>query len=405
MDTKELDMTIKKLLERMVNENHGISTIQKTRSVLNKFYKHCKTKGLTNISIDVIKQFLLIEYNIDFNNHTTNETRSIRPLLILFEFYSTGSYLKSHQRKSKVTIPDDYVDIYAKYNEYINVLNISYKSKERKLWTARKLFNFFVDISINDITQVTCENIYDFVNTLTHIKINTLRTIKTNLRQIFNWLYQENIVSISGNKIYPIIRKNPPTEILSYYTNEEIKKIVDVIDTTTSIGKRDYAIISLLIYYGIRIGDIEHLKFENIDWKNNKVSFIQSKTNNLLILPLINEVKLSLLDYIKNARNQNNHDEEYIFLTTCAPYTKYKTSSMQRKITKYMNDAGIDYSNKHHGPHSLRHSLATNLLNENIPISSISSILGHSNTKTTEIYLTVDEKHLKELSLEVPTYN
>ena len=70
-----------------------------------------------------------------------------------------------------------------------------------------------------------------------------------------------------------------------------------------------------------------------------------------------------------------------------------------------MNDAGIDYSNKHHGPHSLRHSLATNLLNENIPISSISSILGHSNTKTTEIYLTVDEKHLKELSLEVPTYD
>ena len=51
MDTKELDMTIKKLLEGMVNENHGISTIQKTRSVLNKFYKHCKTKGLTNISI------------------------------------------------------------------------------------------------------------------------------------------------------------------------------------------------------------------------------------------------------------------------------------------------------------------------------------------------------------------
>lgn len=55
MDTKELDMTIKKLLERMVNENHGISTIQKTRSVLNKFYKHCKTKGLTNRDFPKIK--------------------------------------------------------------------------------------------------------------------------------------------------------------------------------------------------------------------------------------------------------------------------------------------------------------------------------------------------------------
>ena len=66
--------------------------------------------------------------------------------------------------------------------------------------------------------------------------------------------------------------------------------IVDVIDTTTSIGKGDYAIISLLIYYGIRIGDIENLKFKNIDWINNKIGFIQSKTNNLLVLPLIDEV-------------------------------------------------------------------------------------------------------------------
>lgn len=404
MNTEELNITIEKLLERMVNEKYSVSTIQKTRSILNKFYRYCEIKRFSDVNIDTIKQFLSVEYNIDFVNYTTDETRIIRPLLILWEFYSAGSYLKTHQRKSKVSTPKEYKNIYIKYNNYINTLGISNKSKERKLWTAKKMFNFCIDINKTNIKQITTEDVYDFVNTLTYMKMGTIRTIKTNLRQMFNWLYQVNIISISGNKIYSTIRKNQPTEIIAYYTNDEIKKIVDLIDTTTSIGKRDYAIISLLIYYGIRIGDIENLKFNNIDWINNKISFIQSKNNNLLVLPLINEVKLSLLDYIKNARIQTNHDEEYIFLTTCAPYTKYKTSSMQRKITKYMNGADIDYSNKHHGPHSLRHSLATNLLNENVPISSISSILGHSNTKTTEIYLTVDEKNLKELSLEVPTY-
>lgn len=404
MDTKELYLTIKKLLERMVNEKYSVSTIQKTRSILNKFYRYCETKKVSDVNIDMVKQFLSVECNIDFGNHTTNETRTMRPLLILLEFYSTGSYLKTHQEKSKIVTPKEYTNIYIQYNNYINTLDISNDSKERKLWTARKLFNFCTDINKTNIKQITIEDIYDFVDTLSYMKMGTLRSIKTNLRQMFNWLYQENIISISGNKIYPIIRKNAPTEIISYYTNEEIKKLIDIIDTTTNIGKRDYAIISLLVYYGIRIGDIENLKFKNIDWINNKISFIQLKTNNLLVLPLIDEVKLSLLDYIKNARIQTNHDEEYIFLTTCAPYTRYKTSSIQRKITEYMNYAGINYSNKHHGPHSLRHSLATNLLNENVPISSISSILGHSNTKTTEIYLTVDEKNLKELSLEVPIY-
>jgi site-specific recombinase XerD len=52
----------------------------------------------------------------------------------------------------------------------------------------------------------------------------------------------------------------------------------------------------------------------------------------------------------------------------------------------------------------LRHSLASNLLSEDVEIYSISGILGHSTTMTTEIYLTIDETHLKELTLEVPGY-
>jgi integrase/recombinase XerD len=67
-----------------------------------------------------------------------------------------------------------------------------------------------------------------------------------------------------------------------------------------------------------------------------------------------------------------------------------------------MDKAEIDYSTRHHGPHALRHSLATNLMNNNVPISAISSVLGHANTRTTEVYLTVDEKNLKSLALEVP---
>ena len=67
-----------------------------------------------------------------------------------------------------------------------------------------------------------------------------------------------------------------------------------------------------------------------------------------------------------------------------------------------MKIAGIEFEGRHHGPHALRHSLATSLMNENVPLSSISSILGHKSTKATEVYLTVDETHLKELSLEVP---
>ena len=163
-----------------------------------------------------------------------------------------------------------------------------------------------------------------------------------------------------------------------------------------------YAAICLMAYLGMRAGDIITLRFCDIDWTKETISYSQQKTGNPLSLPLIDEVKLPLADYIRNGRHESA-DPEYVFVTMYAPYTRYTcTSSLFRMVEKCMQTAGICYEGRHHGPHSLRHSLASNMLSENVPISAISNIMGHSSTRTTEIYLTVDETHLKEISLEVP---
>jgi len=144
------------------------------------------------------------------------------------------------------------------------------------------------------------------------------------------------------------------------------------------------------------------LNFSDINWETGVIHYQQQKTCNPLCLPLTDEVKYPLLDYIKNGRHESS-DPEYIFVTMYAPYTKFNsTTSLYRLVEKCMKTAGINYEGRHHGPHALRHSLATNMMSENVPISAIANILGHSSTRTTEIYLTVDETHLKEISLEVP---
>ena len=179
-------------------------------------------------------------------------------------------------------------------------------------------------------------------------------------------------------------------------------KLLNIINTETRYGKSIYSILTILAYLGLRAGDIINLKFEHIDFENNEIKFYQTKTKQLLTLPLIDEVKYPLLDYIKNGRPQCD-ETEYIFITLYAPFTRFKsTSSIFRIVEGAMNKAGINYENKHHGPHALRHSLATNMINSNVPISAISQILGHNNIRTTEIYITRDTSHLRELTLEVP---
>ena len=75
---------------------------------------------------------------------------------------------------------------------------------------------------------------------------------------------------------------------------------------------------------------------------------------------------------------------------------------MHSIVSKYFKKAGLDISNRKHGPHALRHSLASNLLSNNTPMHVIKDVLGHTNLNTTKIYLNIDINTLKQFALEVP---
>ncbi len=248
------------------------------------------------------------------------------------------------------------------------------------------------------------ENIYDYFEECSKLNWDLLYQDrnKYDIKIFFNWTYQNNLTQISGDMILPKIVWHKKTNIRTYYTKEEVTKLLNVIDIKTKQGKEDYLIISLISYLGLRISDVINLKLSNIDFDNNTISIIQYKTDNVLTLPLIDKVKYPLLDYLKNVRI-NNVDLDYVFITYDEPYrhhTELKTHNY--KIKNYLIKAGIDINGRKHGFHSLRHSFSTSLLNENISLYSISTILGHGDIRTTMSYLDVDTSKLKELALEVP---
>lgn len=202
--------------------------------------------------------------------------------------------------------------------------------------------------------------------------------------------------------IFPKIVWHRKTNIRTYYTKEEVTKLLNVIDIRTKQGKEDYLIISLICYFGLRISDVINLKLSNINFNDNTISIVQYKTNNLLTLPLIDKVKYPLLDYLKNVRSKDT-GLDYIFITFAEPYRHHIELKTHNYIVKnYLIKAGIDINGRKHGFHSLRHSFSTSLLNEDTSLYSISTILGHQDIKTTMSYLDIDTSKLKELALEVP---
>ena len=311
----------------------------------------------------------------------------------LNQFLKEGGKLLENKINNKIAIS---------YYDYLRLLKIKEFTMLEKLRFIYLLEQYLISKEKNFKT-FNKEDIYNYFEEcsklswcLTHQDRN-----KLNIKLFLNWTYQNKLTKISGDMILPKIVWHRNTNIRTYYTKEEIIKMLNAIDIRTKQGKEDYLILSLICYLGLRISDVVNLKLSDIDFNENKISIIQYKTDNLLILPLIDKVKYPLLDYLKNVRPKC--DLDYIFITYEKPYRHHiELKKHNYKVKKYLIKAGININGRKHGFHCLRHSFSTLLLNENTSLYSISTILGHQDIKTTMIYLDIDTSKLKELALEVP---
>ena len=195
-----------------------------------------------------------------------------------------------------------------------------------------------------------------------------------------------------------MIQARKQTRIPSVWTANELKKMIDAIDRGNPKGKRDYAIILLACRLGMRCGYIKHLKLEDFHWEEKKVVFIQSKTRSPLSLPLVPEVGWAVIDYLKYGRPKIN--SPFVFLKLKAPYGPFSEDDhLNQLIKRYMELAHLPTLKKRRGMHSLRHTMASMLLEKDTPLSTISDILGHTDTDSTAVYLKVDITKLRECAL------
>jgi integrase len=184
------------------------------------------------------------------------------------------------------------------------------------------------------------------------------------------------------------------------YTDNEISRLENGINRNTRDGKRDYAFILLASRLGMRVGDIAGMTFENIDFNCNSINFIQKKTGQPLSLPLLPQIREAIAEYIQYARP--NVKNNYLFIRLNAPFEKISTSTIIHAVTKYFKAAGIDISNRKHGPHSLRSSMASSMVNSDVPYDVIRKALGHTNLQAVKHYAKVDIENLRLHAVDVP---
>ena len=403
MNTKDITEFIPKFIKKLEDLKFNRETLRMNKRIINLFKEYCLSKNILIINEKEVKKFYEEEFGFDITNLTTRyQTILRRPLFALIEYYYTGNISKFYFKKKDTILNQNYSLLLNSFleNSKDNTSNKGSLDREKRV-----IENFLIVINEKniDLIALNIKDVVEYAQTkYSNYSEKTKATYKGILKKFLNWLYKNNYITITGNEVFPIIINSERSTIIPKgYSNEEIKMILESIDTSTKIGKLKYLIMVLLFYYGLRLIDITNLKFENINFENNCISIIQHKTKNALILPLIDEVKFALLDYIKNSRPESE-ENEYILLTYYAPHTKYNRASLHKLISSVIKKSSISIEERELGGRILRHSLATNMLNENTELYKISGILGHSSIKSTSVYITRDTKDLGKLTLEVP---
>ena len=216
------------------------------------------------------------------------------------------------------------------------------------------------------------------------------------IRVFLRYLTESEIVKFDYSTIVP--HYNKPYVIPSVYSVEEIKRIEESVDTSTVLGKRDYAMILLASRMGMCSGNIVKLRVGDVK-DRSELNIIQEKTGNVLHLPLIKEVCSAIEDYLSV---RPSSPVEQIFINVYAPYYVVTTSTLRRALKKYMGLAGIDPGNRKCGPHALRSSLASSMVNDDISYETVRKVLGHSSDNAVKHYARIDVEKLRRYSLTPP---
>lgn len=285
-------------------------------------------------------------------------------------------------------------------NFYIRHLKFEKNLTENSINSYRKdishFINFIKNNNIEDVSQLSLEIFRKYLKYLDSCKYANRTIIRkySSLTNYFKFLENNNFLKIQLTQL--IVAPKKHHRFYSFLTQTEIKLLIESIETTTNLGKRNRALIEVIYSTGARISEVEGMTLKAVNLENNEVE-VFGKGRKYRIVYLNQSACKYLKKYLDirnefsfSSKMQNYRQDNSLFLNKFG--NKLTVRGMRKILKKYLGECGI---NKKISPHDIRHSFATHLLQEGAGIREIQELLGHENISTTQIYTHLNLKKLK----------
>ncbi len=375
--------------DELVRLGYKPSTLVWYRGCWRRLERYFASRGAWEFSLDVAMAWVDEACGGFFAKEQAGTLKAtdvyvFRVAAMLDDFAAHGAVLRRYSRTvSKLSV--EQTDILARFRAWLRA-NGCAVSTVRAYGTVAGEFLAFT-ASRGGLAGLDGGVIGAFVATLAGYHSKTVEHKLCAVRSLLRFAADGGLTDRGVLETVPAARSSRQARVPSVWDPADVTKLIEAIDRGNPSGKRDYAIVLLICRLGLRGVDVKRLRFADLDWPGNQVSVVQAKTGRRVDLPLLKDVGWAIIDYIRSGRPAS--DCPQVFLRHTAPIGPFSDQDhLHQIVVKHARVARVSLSEqRRHGMHSLRHTLATRLMEDGTPVEQIADILGHQSVQSTGVYL------------------
>jgi len=398
--------SIEFIMDSLREQGQAPGTLKNYQTYFHVFEEYLSEHNIVCVDESVCLEYVYLKTGIkpkSFEGKTLDSivNRRMKPLHLLLMYLENGEFHYHHRKfKESFQCSRCFQEEYEAFCEECIYRGYSQATIDTNKQKVQLLLEYLVAQEVSSSSEITIQHADDFLKTYNKAAVKYVGIFLYVLRNYFTFLYDRGYITEDIALKLPKIRTMRNSSIPYVWKKEDIQKLLTAVDREDPKGKRDYSILLIAIRLGLRISDIRSLKLASLNWDRKIISLKMSKTGQMIELPLLDDIGWAIIDYLKHGRPFTS--SECLFVRHRAPFNAFgDRSNFNKELHRYILKAGLNISRDvFHGMHSLRSTLAGNMLDVKAPLPIISATLGHQNINTTSIYLKVDIEGLRKCALD-----
>jgi integrase len=386
-----LPVLVSGLEAEMLRLGYKDSTMTWYHGAWRRMQRYFTARGVEEFSLDVAMEWVDNACGGFFAKEQAGTLRQteiylFRVAQMLADYETHGAVLRRYSRTvSKLSAED--AAVVARFQSWLRAAERS-TSTVRTYGTVAAEFAGFAG-TCGGLACCDAATVGAFTATLGGYQAKTVEQKLCALRSFLRFAAEDGggLAGTATAEAVPAVPSRKQARVPSVWDPGDVARILDAVDRGGPCGKRDYAIILLVTRLGLRSIDVKRLEFSDFDWPGCRLSAAQAKTGNRIWLPLLKDVGWAVIDYVRNGRPAS--DCPQVFVRHTAPAGPFSDQDhLHQILVKHARAAHVPLGEeKRHGMHSLRHTLATRLMENGTPVEQIAGILGHQSVASTGVYL------------------